>query len=528
MGSYSLFMRTYLGIDIGTSGVKVLVADQGGAILGSATQGYPLLQPRAGWTEQNPVDWWEACIRALSKLAENSGVDLSAAEAIGLSGQMHGSVVLGKETSTQRGQCEPLCPAILWNDQRTSQECEHITQLAGGVRALVEQSGNPALTGYTLPKLLWLKQHAPEVWNHAATFMLPKDYIAYRLTGERASDVGDASGTMMLDIDQRIWDASVCNLHGISLDQLPKLHESSAIVGHLLSSIASYTGLRSGIPIIIGSGDNMIGAIGAGVVQPGEVVASLGTSGVIYAPCNRPSRDLPSRESGLPPGRVSAMCGANGSQSWCNTGCMLAAGLSLRWLRDVMFSGLEYEAIISEAQIAFERRTTSQLSDESDDGVYFLPHLTGERCPYPDPNSTGAFVGLTSRHTRGDLALAVLEGVTYSMAMMLDIVRSVGQPLCKVRLSGAGNRSLFWRQLQADIYACPVETTNTEEGGCALGAAILAMVGTGVYTDVAQACNVCVRVVERLEPHTHHQNLHELRKGKFAKLYPMLRDFARA
>jgi len=521
-------MRPYLGIDIGTSGVKVLVADQQGTIHGSATEGYPLLQPRAGWTEQNPIDWWGACIRAIINLRETSEIELSKVEAVGLSGQMHGSVVLGKEVSPVRGQCEPLCPAILWNDQRTAQECIEITEKAGGLRALVERSGNPALTGYTLPKLLWIKHHAPEVWNRAATFMLPKDYIAYRLTGERASDVGDASGTMMLDIDHRTWDPQVCNLHGIASDQLPKLYESSEIVGYLLSSVAACTGLRSGIPVIIGSGDNMTGAIGAGVVEPGEVVASLGTSGVIYAPCNRPSKDLPTPESSLPPGRVSAMCGAGGAQSWCNTGCMLAAGLSLRWLRDVMFPALEYEAIVAEAQVAFKRRAATQHSDGGGDGVYFLPHLTGERCPYPDPESTGAFVGLTSRHTRGDLALAVLEGVTYSMAMMLDVVRSVGQPIYKVRLSGAGNQSLFWRQLQADIYACPVETTNTEEGGCALGAAILAMVGSGMYTHVGQACKTCVRVVERLEPDSQLQSIQEHRKRKFSKLYPTLSGFSRA
>jgi len=428
--------RMVLGLDAGTSALKAILLDEDGRIVASASREYPLHQPHPGWSEQDPMDWWDAAKAAIRQLASDSPI-----RAVGLSGQMHGCVLLDR-AAVARGRGTPLRRALLWNDQRTGAECRWIEERVGGRARLVELVGNAALTGFTLPKILWVRDHEPELFRSIAAVLLPKDFIGFMLTGKVATDVGDASGVLLLDIDRRSWSAEMCHVVGIDPAILPPVFESGALVGELSRDAAAETGLAPGTPVVAGSGDNQTGAIGAGIVAPGMVLATLGTSGVIYAHAERPRRDLPSphalmprpsvpssypnsdpRSSAkspapLPPnaerrtlnaepvaGRLHTMYAATGTPTspgqWCVTGCMLSAGGSLKWARDTIAPGVPYESLIDEA---------SRVPPGAE-GLIFLPYLTGERCPYPDPDARGGWIGLTSRHTRAHLIRAVLEGV---------------------------------------------------------------------------------------------------------------------
>ncbi len=470
----------HLGIDIGTSATKAVAIDERGTIVASASSEYPLHQPHAGWSEQEPADWWRATCACIAAILKAPGGSRERVEGIGLSGQMHGSVLLDAAN-------QPVRRALLWNDQRTAAECKEIEASVGGRGKLVEMVGNAALTGFTLPKLLWVRKHEPEAWAKVRTVMLPKDYVALRLSGERASDVGDASGTLLFDIEKRAWSSAACKAAGIAEGLLPRVVESTSVIGGLTAEAAKETGLPAGTPIIIGSGDNMAGAVGAGVVEPGVVLATLGTSGVIYAHSDRPRRDLadPAR-----PGRLHTMCAAAGANAWCITGCMLSAGGALKWCRETIAPGVSYDALMAEAASV----------PKGSEGLVFLPYLTGERCPYPDPLARAGWIGLTSRHTRGHLVRAVIEGVTFGMGQILDLMRSIGAPVNCVRVTGGGNNSLLWRQMQADIYRAQVVSTSSEEGGCALGAALMAAVGTKQWKTVVEACGAAIAVRETLEP----------------------------
>jgi xylulokinase len=506
-------------VDIGTSGAKALLCDASGRIIATATREYPLLQPRVGWTEQDPESWWDGACGAIRDVLAKSGIAPESIAGIGLSGQMHGSVLLGADAIGRPG-AGALRPALLWNDQRTGEACEQIERAAGGRAALVDMVGNAALPGFTLPKLLWVRQHEPDVFSKARVLMMPKDYILYRLTGRLGTDVGDASGTLLFDVDRRTWSSRMFALADVDPGLLPPALESPTVGGHLDEGGASATGLRPGTPVAAGSGDNMCAAIGAGVVEPGVALAVLGTSGVIYAHAPGPRKDLPTAsEPARPAGRVHTMCAGSGRDGWCVTGCTLSAGGALRWARETVAPGVGYEQLMREAAAA----------PPGCDGLFFLPQLTGERCPYPDPKARGGWVGLSARHTRGHLLRAVVEGVSFTMATILDLMRSIGVQTQTVRLSGGGNRSDFWRQMQADLYRVPVVTTNADEGGSAMGAALLGGVAAGVFRSVPEACGATIQVRETREPdgnatatygpfHRVHGNLYHALREQFAEI----------
>ena len=507
-----------LGIDIGTSGAKAVIASEQGEILAEASSEYAVSMPRTGWTEQDPEIWWRgASVAASRALAHVGGHEI---KAIGLSGQMHGAVLLDESTVNARGERgAALRPAILWNDQRTAAQCTEIERLAGGRRGLVELVGNAALPGFTLPKLMWVRDTEPATWSRVAIVMLPKDYVGFRLTSVCATDVGDASGTLLLDPDRRAWSEHALKLFEIDRGILPPVFESGTVIGEVSAWAASKIGVRAGTPVVAGSGDNQAGAIGAGIVRSGQVLATLGTSGVIYAHADRPRRDLTASDGsdGAPPGRLHTMCAADGDAArigaWSLTGCTLAAAGALTWARDLLAPGVAFEDVLREAESA----------PRGSGGLLFLPSITGERCPHPDPLARGAWVGLTARHTRAHLIRAVIEGVTFTMAEILDIVRTAGVEVRSIRLGGGGAKSRFWRQLQADCYGVTVATTNTEQGP-AFGAALLAGVGAGVWRSAAEATEACVQEVERIEPDPIGVKENSPAREAFAGLHAGIRD----
>jgi xylulokinase len=505
-----------LGIDIGTSSTKAVLCDGGGRIVATAGSAHEVLTPRPGWSEQEPEGWWRATVGAVRGVLERAGVPGESVVGVGLSGQMHGSVLLGAGALRGDGAAAAaLRPALLWNDQRTSDQCAAIERAAGGRAACVETVGNAALTGFTLPKLLWVREHEPEVWAQVAAWCLPKDFIRLRLTGELATDVGDAAGTLLFDVDRRAWSERAHALAGLDPALSPRVLESCAVAGRVTAWAAAATGLRAGTPVVAGSGDNQCGAIGAGVVEAGLVLATLGTSGVVYAHCPSVRKDLGG--DGTPAGRVHTMCAADGTGGapghWSLTGCMLSAAGSLQWLHDALFPETPYERLLAEAESVAPGAG----------GLVFLPHLTGERCPYPEPLARGAFIGLTSRHTRGHLVRAVVEGVTLTMRQILDIFGAVGVETTRVRLGGGGARTAFWRQLQADVYATTVELPNTEEGP-AFGAALMAGVGVGAWSTVAEACAASIGLTETREPDPARAARYAELLAAYRPLYPALRE----
>jgi xylulokinase len=511
---------SFLGIDIGTSGTKALLLSDDGEVLAAAESPHPLLTPKPGWTEQRPEDWWTAVTLATQAVLKKAGAAAVKAKggkgkqggdparevsAIGLSGQMHGSVFLDSSGRVLR-------PALLWNDQRTAAQCREIEEKAGGRAALIDKVSNPALTGFTAPKILWLRQNEPKKFEKCKQVLLPKDYIRYRFTNEFASDVSDASGTLLLDVKNRRWHAGLISDLGLDAALLPRLVESQEVTGTLTEEAATTLGLPIGIPVVGGGGDQAAGAVGTGVVLPGLVSAAMGTSGVIFATSAAPQTD--------PQGRVHTMCHAI-PNTWCVFGCMLSAGGSFQYMRNTLFAedlkklkdpGAIYPKMIDEAASA----------PPGSEHLYFLPYLTGERCPHPDPNARGAFIGLTPRHDRAHLLRATLEGITYGMREQIMIFRDMGIPIRQVRASGGGARSAFWRQLQADMYNAPVVTINVSEGA-ALGAAILAAVGKGTFATVPEACKSIIQIKETSTPNKKSAALYSAHYKNYASLYPALR-----
>ncbi|MCA9287737.1 MAG: xylulokinase [Phycisphaerales bacterium] len=527
-------MPLLLGIDIGTSSTKALIIDGEGAICATASAPLASSTPHPSWSEQNPDDWWASSCAAVRAAIANARCNARDIAGVGLSGQMHGSVLLDAGTVAARGErAGVLRPAILWNDQRTAAQCAKIERLAGGRAALVRLVGNAALPGFTLPKLLWVREHEPETWPRVAAVLLPKDYVRFRLTGVLATDVGDAAGTLLFDVDRRAWSPAACNLFDIDPAILPPVLESAGVAGLITRSAAEALGLPVGAPVVAGSGDNQCGAIGAGVVEPNLILATLGTSGVVYAHASEPWRDLaqsPSPASGgggtrgsasvpegavPPPGRVHTMCAADGSAAtpghWSITGCSLSAGGALAWARDHAFGGVAYDTLFAEAADA----------PPGCDGLVFLPYLTGERCPHPDPSASGAWIGLTSRHTRAHMARAILEGVALTMREILDIMRSIGVVAHACRLGGGGTRSSLWRDILLAAMGVRGQTMQTEEGP-ALGAALLAGVGTGVWHSVPEACRRTIHVREHIEPNGALVDRYNRLASVFAECYAAL------
>jgi xylulokinase len=468
-----------VGLDVGTTGVKALAVSPDGEVLARAERGYGLSSPRPGWSEQDPEDWWRATQDALGAL------DVPEIAGIGLSGQMHGLVVLDAEDRVLR-------PAILWNDQRTAAECAEIEDRVG-LERLLALTGNRAFTGFTAPKLLWLARHEPEVYARIAHVMLPKDYVRFRLTGERATDMADASGTLLLDVPHRRWSEEVLAALDLPAEWLPRLLESPEVSGQT----------QDGVPVAAGAGDQAAGALGVGVDRPGPVSVVLGTSGVVFAA-------LPSFKADEQ-GRVHAFCHAVPG-GWHAMGVMLSAAGSLRWLADVAAPGEDYGALIAEAE----------RWEPGVEGLTFLPYLSGERTPHADPNARGAFVGLSQRHDRGALARSVLEGVAFGLRDSLELLAAIGVQAEVGRVSGGGSRSSLWLRIVASALGLPLQKTAVEEGA-AYGAALLGGVAAGSFADVHGAVAVCVKTVDTVEPEPEWVEVYASGYERFRALYPALR-----
>lgn len=500
-------MPLLLGIDIGTSGTKTLICDEDGQVLAAAVAEHAISSPKPGWSEQDPRDWWSATMTATKSVLKKAKAKPTEIGGIGLSGQMHGSVFLGDGD-------KPLRPALLWNDQRTAEQCAEIESKAGGRTALIELVANPALTGFTAPKILWVRQHEPKVYAKTKHILLPKDYIRYLLTGEYATEVSDASGTLLLDVVNRGWSDKLLGLLAIDKALLPRLHESPEITGTLTAQAARSLGLRMGIPVVGGAGDQAAGAVGNGIVNAGIVSATLGTSGVVFAHSDIPTRD--------PQGRVHTMCHAVPGK-WCVFGCMLSAGGSFQWYRNTL-GDVEVAAAKKRKVDPYELLVTeARQAPAGSEGLFFLPYLTGERCPHPDPNARGGWIGITARTTRAMLIRSLLEGVTYGMRDALEIMKQMSIPVREIRASGGGARSDFWRHLQADIYQTPLVLTNAAEGP-AYGVALLAGVGTGVWRSVEEACKSSIQTTARITPSKKSSAIYNRHYQIYDKLYGDLKD----
>jgi xylulokinase len=482
-------MGYFLGIDVSTTATKALLMQADGTVVGVASSEYGYETPQPLWAEQHPDLWWRATVASIRQVLAQTQVVPAAIQSAGLTGQMHGLVLLDAAGQVLR-------PAILWNDQRTGAECDRIRALLGKER-FIQITGNDALTGFTAPKILWVQNHEPEVWARVRQILLPKDYVRFRLTGEYATDKAGGSGTALFDLRARHWSGTVVEALEIDRDRLPPTFEGTAVTGQITPQAAEATGLRAGTPVVGGGGDQAAAAVGTGAVVEGVVSLSLGTSGVVFAAANRPIID--------PEGRLHAFCHALPGK-WHLMGVMLSAGGSLRWFRDVLAPGSDFDALVEAAAGA----------PPGSDGLLFLPYLTGERTPHPDPRARGAFVGLTVRHTRAHLTRAVLEGVAFGLRDSLELMRGAGLgQIRQVRITGGGARSPLWQQILADVLGVELVTVNTVEGA-AYGAALLAAVGAGAFRDVPSACAALIQATGNTGPGS--------AAPVYDRLYPLYRD----
>ncbi len=488
-----------LGIDVSTTGVKALLVDLEGNVIGSANTEQPLSTPQPLWSEQDPADWWAGAVSSIRQVLQETGVPGGAVQGVGLTGQMHGLTLLGEGGQVLR-------PAILWNDQRTGAQCDEIRARLGRLR-LIEITGNDALTGFTAPKILWVQENEPEVYRKVKHILLPKDYVRYRLTGGFAIDRADAAGTILLDIRTRDWSAEVLRALDIPTEWLPKTYEGPEITGTITAEAAALTGLKPGTPVIAGGGDQAAQAVGVGAVQPGIVALTLGTSGVVFATTGQAFVE--------PEGRLHAFCHSVPGR-WHLMGVMLSAAGSLRWYRDAVAPGTDYDSLLAPA---------AEVPPGSE-GLLFLPYLTGERTPHPDPLARGAFAGLTIRHGQAHLTRAVLEGVAYGLRDSFELMKSTGlAAIRQVRVSGGGARSLLWRQILADVLDAELVIVNTTEGA-AYGAALLAGVGTGAWDSVDSACAATVRQTGATAPIPENVQAYQRWYAIYRKLYPALKDIS--
>ncbi|MCX6843337.1 MAG: xylulokinase [candidate division WOR-3 bacterium] len=466
-------MSLLLGIDIGTSGSKAVLIAPDGGVRAEATTEYPIAVPRPGWAEQEPEDWWQATVASIRQVLAHAGGDSIAG--IGLTGQMHGLVLLDEAGKVLR-------PCIMWNDQRTAAQCAEIEQKVGRAR-LIELAGKPALTGFTAGKILWVRENEPAVYGRARHVLLPKDYVRYRLTGEFAMDVADGSGTLLMDVGNRVWSDELLGLLDIPCEWLPPLHESHEVVAEVSAAAASATGLRAGTPVVAGAGDQAAQSIGTGIAHEGIVSVTIGTSGVVFAATSKYAFD--------PTGGLHAYCHAV-PDTWHLMGVTLSAGGSLRWFRDALCEPEKAEAARTGRDVYDIITELASTAPAGSDGLLFLPYLTGERTPHADPDARGVFFGLSLRHGKAHMARAVIEGVTFSLRECLDLLCGLGQSCIRVRVSGGGSRSAFWRQVMADVFGVEIVEVNVTQGA-AYGAALLAGVGTGVFSNAEQACERTVR-----------------------------------
>jgi xylulokinase len=496
----------YLGIDVGTGGTRALVIDETGNVVASASAEHDnFASPQPGWAEQDPQDWWKACGAAVHQALQSSGVGGENIACVGFSGQMHGAVLLDASDEVVR-------PAIIWCDQRSEAQCREMEQMFGR-ETLIRLTCNPPLTNFTVTKFLWVRQTEPKNWARVAHVMLPKDYVRFRLTGERAIDMADASGTLLLDVTHRRWSQEVLAKTGVKEILLPALFESPEVCGRVSAAGAEATGLRVGTPVVAGAGDQAAGAVGMGIAKAGAVSATIGTSGVVFASTDRPAMD--------PQGRLHTFCHAIPGR-WHVMGVTQSAGLSLRWYRDQFGSaspGLQkrdgrdpYDIFAEEAMAA----PAGSL------GAFWLPYLMGERTPHLDPNARAALVGLTASHTRAHVIRAILEGVAFSLKDTFTIFEEMKIPVTSIRLGGGGARSPLWRQIQADVYGREVEIVAAEEGA-AYGAAILAGVGVKGWASVEQACESVVRVAKKIAPNPEDSETMRRAYERYRIIYPSLK-----
>jgi xylulokinase len=493
-----------MGIDVSTTGAKALIVDAEGKVIAIASEEYPLSTPRPLWSEQNPEDWWQGARSAIRRaLTEAPGVEITG---IGLTGQMHGLVLLDSQDQVLR-------PAILWNDQRTGSQCAEITAWAGGPDRLLALTGNVVLPGFTAPKIVWVRENEPQIFEQVAHILLPKDYVRLRLTGEHATEVSDASGTSLFDVEHRRWSPTMAGLLQVPMDWLPKCTESHVISGQVTTAVAEATGLRRGTPVVGGGGDQAAQAVGSGIVQPGIISVTSGTSGVVFAFAESYAAEMQ--------GRLHVFCHAVPG-AWHAMGVMLSAGGAMRWFRDAL--GQEEKGIAAATGRDPYDLLTEQAANVAPgaEGLLFLPYLTGERTPHPDPNARGAFVGLTLRHSKSHMVRAVLEGVSFGLRDSLELIRGLKVPIEQVRASGGGARSALWRHIQADVFSTELVEVNVTEGA-AFGAALLAGVGAGIYRDIHEAVTRSVRVVNRTLPDPAHAGVYEKHYALYRGLYAALK-----
>jgi len=503
-------MKALIGIDVGTSGVKTLLCTDKGKILATTTVEYPIYHPKPAWSEQHPADWWKATKQSICAVLRKAKVKGNAISGIGLTGQMHGSVFLDKSHKVLR-------PAILWNDQRTAAECDYITRKIGASR-LIRLTCNPALTGFTAPKILWVRKHEPRIYDRTSKILLPKDYIRFLMTGEFATDVSDASGTLLFNVRRRTWSRPVLSELQIDRGLMPKSYESTEITGRLTKDVAQELSIPAGIPVVGGGGDQAAGAIGNGIVRTGAISASLGTSGVVFAYSDTVQTD--------PKGRVHTFCHAAPGK-WHVMGVVLAAGGSFQWFRNNLGTEERKAAKrqkVDPYELLCEKAANAPVGSE---GLFFLPYLTGERTPHADPFAKGAYIGLTMRHDKSHLIRSTLEGITFAMKDSLEIMRGMKIPVRQIRVSGGGARSKMWRQIQADIYEHSVVTINASEGP-AFGAALLASVGTGSYKTIQKACDVAIRVTSNTRMNSRNVRVYRGHYPIYQKLYGSLKNDFRA
>ena len=489
-------MVYFIGIDTSTTATKSLLMNESGDVLGVASGEYPYETPRPLWSEQDPALWWTATAESIRQVIANTGVDAAAVKGIGLTGQMHGLVLLN-------GNGEVLRPSILWNDQRTGAQCDAI-RLKLGRERLIQITGNDALTGFTAPKILWVQDNEPEIWKQARHILLPKDYVRYKLTGKYASDRAGGAGTILFDLAKRDWSPEVLDALEIPAEYLPPTYEGTDMTGSLSADIAEELGLPADIPVFGGGGDQAAAAVGTGAVRAGVVSLSLGTSGVVFATTDGPAIEQE--------GRLHAFCHSVPGK-WHLMGVMLSAAGSLRWHRDTFAPGMDFDKLLEPVG---DVRAGS-------DGLFFLPYLTGERTPHPDPLARGAFVGLTVRHGFPHLTRAVLEGVSFGLRDSFELMKSSGlEDISQVRVTGGGAKSPLWRQILADVFNAEIVTVNTTEGA-AYGAALLAATGSGAFRSVEEACDATIQITDSTEPGLN-KNIYNKIYPLYGELYPSLRS----
>ena len=501
-----IIMAYLIGVDLGTSGTKTVLFDEMGKSIASDLYEYPMYQPNVGWAEQDPEDWWTATYTTIKNCITKSGVDPHDVKGIGLSGQMHGLVMLDKEDNVIR-------KSIIWCDQRTEKECVEITEKVGKTR-LIEITANPALTGFTASKIMWVKNNEPENYEKCRKIMLPKDYVRYMLTGEFATEVSDASGMQLLDVPKRAWSNEVLEKLDIDQSLLGKMYESCEVTGTLTQKAAALTGLPVGTIVVGGAGDQAAGGVGNGIVKAGVVSSTIGTSGVVFAHTDNITID--------PKGRVHTFCHAVPG-AWHVMGVTQGAGLSLKWFRDNFCTSEMETAKWMEKDPYYLMDKQADTVPAGCEGLLYLPYLMGERTPHLDPNARGVFFGLSARHGKKEMLRAVMEGVGYSLVDCMNIIRDMGLSVSEVRASGGGGKSPLWRQMQADMFRSDISTTNSSEGP-ALGVALLAAVGAGIYKSVPEACDATIATVSTHAPIPENAKVYEKYYKVYQALYPAVKE----